>query len=228
MVYVLVFLIILGIGLNSLSKKYALKGVRYSREISKKIVEVNEDFDIVTVIENRKALPVTFFQIIERFPATIQYRFRTDRFKTVEFLYHTITMFLLPYQRIKRTYVAYCDKRGRYIFSDVSLIAGDLLGLNTFTKGLDYWQEIIALPKPVDLREEIIPYGDYNGELSVERWIIDDPTMIIGIREYTGLEPAKTIHWPSSARHNSLMVRKFDFTMENTTMIFLNIECVKP
>jgi len=228
MVYVLVFLILLGIILNSLSKKYALKGIRYSREISKKIVEIDEDFDIVTVIENRKALPVTFFQIIERFPATIQYRFRTDRFKTTEFLYHTITMFLLPYQRIKRTYIAYCDKRGRYIFSDVSLIAGDLLGLNTFTRSLDYWQEIIALPRPADLREEIIPYGDYNGELSIERWIIDDPTMIIGVREYTGLEPAKTIHWPSSAKSNRLMVKKFDFTLENTAMVLLNIECVKP
>lgn len=214
--------------MNSLSKKYALKGIRYSREISKKIVEIDEDFDIVTVIENRKALPVTFFQIIERFPATIQYRFRTDRFKTTEFLYHTITMFLLPYQRIKRTYIAYCDKRGRYIFSDVSLIAGDLLGLNTFTRSLDYWQEIIALPRPADLREEIIPYGDYNGELSIERWIIDDPTMIIGVREYTGLEPAKTIHWPSSAKSNRLMVKKFDFTLENTAMVLLNIECVKP
>jgi len=228
MVYVLVFLILLGIILNSLSKKYALKGIRYSREISKKIVEIDEDFEIVTVIENRKALPVTFFQIIERFPATIQYRFRTDRFKTTEFLYHTITMFLLPYQRIKRTYIAYCDKRGRYIFSDVSLIAGDLLGLNTFTRSLDYWQEIIALPRPADLREEIIPYGDYNGELSIERWIIDDPTMIIGVREYTGLEPAKTIHWPSSAKSNRLMVKKFDFTLENTAMVLLNIECVKP
>jgi len=228
MVYVLILLIVLGILLNSFSKKYALKGIRYSREISKKIEEINEEFDIITVIENRKILPVTFFQIIERFPATIQYKFRTDKFKTVEFLFHTITMFLLPYQRIKRTYVASCDKRGRYIFSDVSLIAGDLIGLNTFTRSLDYWQEIIALPKPANLEKEIIPYGNYNGDLSIERWIIDDPTMIMGIREYTGLEPARAIHWPSSARSNRLMVKKFDFTLENTAMIILNIECTKP
>lgn len=228
MAYLLLFLVVLGIVLNKLSKKYTLFGVTYSREISKKLLEIGEDFHITTVIENRKFLPVTFLQIIERFPAGIEYRFRADQFKTVEFLYHTITMFLLPFQRIKRIYTATSYKRGRYIFEDVSIIGGDLLGLNTFVKSIRYNQEIVVLPKTVDLESELIPYGNYNGNLSVQRWIIDDPTMIIGIKEYTGLEPAKTIHWPSSLRMGNLMVKKFDFTLENTAMIILNVECDKP
>ncbi|MBC7320756.1 DUF58 domain-containing protein, partial [bacterium] len=225
MAYLLLFLIIVGIILNRLSKKYTLFGVTYQREISKKILEIGEDFHITTVVENRKLFPVTFLQIIERFPAGIEYKFRADQFKTVEFLYHTITMFLLPFQRIKRVYTAVSNKRGRYIFEDVSLIGGDLLGLNTFVKSVRYNQELIVLPKSTDLGREIVPYGNYNGNLSVQRWIIDDPTMIIGIKEYTGLEPAKTIHWPSSLRTGNLMVKKFDFTLENTAMIILNVEC---
>lgn len=228
MAYLLLFLIIVGVILNRLSKKYTLSGVTYQREISKKILEIGEDFHITTVVENRKFLPVTFLQIIERFPAGIEYKFRADQFKTVEFLYHTITMFLLPFQRIKRVYTAVSYKRGRYIFEDVSLIGGDLLGLNTFVKSVRYNQEIIVLPKSVDLERELVPYGNYNGNLSVQRWIIDDPTMIIGVKEYTGLEPAKTIHWPSSLRTGNLMVKKFDFTLENTAIIILNVECDKP
>ncbi|MBC7320024.1 DUF58 domain-containing protein, partial [bacterium] len=228
MAYLLLFLIIVGIILNRLSKKYTLFGVTYQREISKKILEIGEDFHITTVVENRKLFPVTFLQIIERFPAGIEYKFRADQFKTVEFLYHTITMFLLPFQRIKRVYTAVSSKRGRYIFEDVSLIGGDLLGLNTFVKSIRYNQELIVLPKSIDLERELIPYGNYNGNLSVQRWIIDDPTMIIGVKEYTGLEPAKIIHWPSSLRTGNLMVKKFDFTLENTAMIILNVECDKP
>jgi|YNPMSStandDraft_1061717.scaffolds.fasta_scaffold00080_17 uncharacterized protein (DUF58 family) len=228
MAYLLLFLIIVGIVLNRLSKKYTLLGVTYQREISKRILEIGEDFHITTVVENRKILPVTFLQIIERFPAGLEYKFRADQFKTVEFLYHTITMFLLPFQRIKRIYTAVCHKRGRYIFEDVSLIGGDLLGLNTFVKSIRYNQEIVVLPKSIDLERELVPYGNYNGNLSVQRWIIDDPTMIIGIKEYTGLEPAKTIHWPSSLKSGNLMVKKFDFTLENTAMIILNVECDKP
>lgn len=228
MAYLLLFLVVVGIILNRLSKKFALLGVTYSREISKRILEIGEDFHITTVLENRKFLPVTFLQIIERFPSGIEYRFKADQFKSTEFLYHTITMFLLPFQRIKRIYTATCNKRGRYIFEDVSIIAGDLLGLNTFMESIRYSQEIIVLPKSIDLKNELIPYGSYNGNLSVQRWIIDDPTMIIGIKEYTGLEPAKTIHWPSSLRTGSLMVKKFDFTLENTAMIILNVECDKP
>ncbi len=228
MAYLLLFLIIVGIILNRLSKKYTLFGVTYQREISKKILEIGEDFHITTVIENRKLLPVTFLQIVERFPRGIEYKFKADQFKTVEFLYHTITMFLLPFQRIKRIYTAVAYRRGRYIFEDVSLIGGDLLGLNTFVRSIRYNQEIIVLPKSIDLERKLVPYGNYNGNLSVQRWIIDDPTMIIGVKEYTGLEPAKTIHWPSSLRAGNLMVKKFDFTLENTAMIILNVECDKP
>jgi len=226
--YLILFLVVSGIILNRLSRKYTLLGVTYSREISKRLLEIGEDFHITTVVENRKFLPVTFLQIIERFPAGIEHRFRADQSKSREFLYHTITMFLLPFQRIKRVYTATCNKRGRYIFEDVSIIGGDLLGLNTFVKSIRYSQEIVVLPEPVDLENELIPYGNYNGNLSVQRWIIDDPTMIIGIKEYTGLESAKTIHWPSSLRTGNLMVKKFDFTMENTAMIILNVECDKP
>lgn len=228
MAYLLLFLIILGIVLNKLSKRYTLFGVTYRREISKRLLEIGEDFYITTVIENKKFLPITFLQIIERFPTGIEYKFRVDQFKSVEFLYHTITMFLLPFQRVKRIYTATSYKRGRYIFEDVSIIGGDLLGLNTFVKSIRCDQEIVVLPKSIEIEKELIPYGNYNGNLSVQRWIIDDPTMIIGIKEYTGLEPAKTIHWPSSLRMGNLMVKKFDFTLENTAMIVLNVECDKP
>ncbi len=52
--------------------------------------------------------------------------------------------------------------------------------------------------------------------------------MTIGIREYTGNEPERYIHWPSSMKYNELMVRNFDFTTDNSVLIALNIETMKP
>jgi hypothetical protein len=228
MIYALIFLILVGISLNLISKKYVLYNIIYKREISKNVVEIGEEFEIVTVLENKKILPVTFIQVVEKFPTTLNFKLKAAVQTTVDYLLHTSTMKIMPYQRIKRSYKVFCMHRGRYILRDATLIGGDLLGFNTVNKNVEYSQEIVVLPKAVDLSKEIMPYGDYNGDYSVKRWIIDDPILTIGIREYTGCESYRTIHWPSSLKSGRLMVKKFDFTAENTVMVLLNIECSKP
>lgn len=228
MIYVLIFLILIALVLNILSKKYVLHKLYYGREISKKIVEIDEEFEIVTVVENRKLLPVTFLQVAEKFPSALRYRFKASFMESNEYMFHKTAMLVLPYQRIKRSYKVFCNKRGRLIFRDVSLIGGDMLGLNTSVKDLEYLQEVVVLPEKIDLANEIVPYGSYYGDISVKRWIIDDPILSVGVREYTGTEPMKNIHWPSSLRTGGLMVKQFDFTSDNTVMIALNIECSKP
>lgn len=228
MIYIFLFLIIIAYLLNNLSKKYALYEVHYKRELSKKNLEVGEEFHITTVIENKKPLPVTFLQVIEKFPSVIKYNFEVERSSTVNVIEHKTTMMILPYQRVKRDYTVYCSERGRYFLSDVDLIAGDLLGLNTTNKQVVYNEEIVVYPKPLNLDTDIVAIGDYNGNISVKRWIIDDPLITVGVREYTGLEPEKSIHWPSSLKTGKLMVRNFDYTSENSVLIILNIECYKP
>ena len=88
--------------------------------------------------------------------------------------------------------------------------------------------EIIIFPQKLDIEKSITPLGSFNGDISVKRWIIDDPLMTIGIREYTGNESERFIHWPSSLKYNSLMVKNFDFTTDNNVLIALNIESMKP
>lgn len=228
MIYVLFFLVAIALVLNRISKSYVLHDFSYSREISKKTVEIDEEFEIATVAENNKLLPITFLQIIEKLPQALKYRFKAGVTESGEYIFHKMAMMMLPYQRIKRVYKVFCSQRGRFIFRDVTLIAGDMLGLNTTAEDREHLQEVVALPEKADLEEAIMPYGNCYGDISVRRWIIDDPILTVGIREYTGSEPFKTIHWPSSLKSGSLMVKKFDYTTDNTVMIALNIESSKP
>lgn len=228
MIYAVIVLIFIGIILNYLSKKYSDYNLYYKREISKSLVEIDEEFDITVIIENKKILPVTFINVTEKFPDSMYYKYTANLLKTANYLYHKSSYTLMPYQRIKRTYKAACSKRGKHNFYDVTLTIGDFLGIDTTSKSIDFSQSIIALPKPLNIDEHLKPYGDYYGDISVKRWIIDDPILTIGIREYTPFDPQKFIHWPSSLKSNKLMVKKFDFTCENTSLIILNIECNKP
>ncbi len=221
-------IVFLGIFLNALSKKYSLKNLNYKRNFSKTVIEIGEEFDVESIVENKGFSPVTFLQISEEYPSIIEYKNKASTIKNVETIIHKMTMMILPYQRIKRKYKISGSKRGRYLCKDVTLIIGDILGLKVFEETLSFLHEIVVLPQKLNLDEEVVPYGDFNGDVSVRRWIIEDPILTVGIREYTGMEPQKTIHWPSSLKSGRLMVKKFDYTTDNRVMIILNIETHKP
>ena len=228
MFWVFIIIVVLTYIINKLTLKYGLKDVVYKREISKNVVEIGEEFEISTIIENRKFLPVTFLRVEEKFPDMLEYKFKANYISTGGYIFHITTMFVLPYQRIKRTYSITGNERGIYVFRDVNLGAGDFVGFGMNYTDIDYFQELVVLPQKAQLGKVLVPYGSYNGDVSVKRWIIDDPLMNVGVREYTGREPEKYIHWPSSLKYGRLMVKNFDFTTDNRVIILLNVESSKP
>lgn len=228
MLITVIITIIIVFSLNSLSKKYSMKGLNYTRDFPKNVVEIDEEFKIKTSIENKKFLPVTFLQVSEEYPGEIEYVGDIKVKRNVDKSEHVMYMTLMPHQRIKRTYRATVSKRGRYLIKDVTITVGDMMGFKVFSEDIFMIQEMIVLPKPYDIENSFVPYGSYNGDISVRRWIIEDPILIVGLREYSGFEPQKTIHWPSSLKSGRLMVKKFDYTTDNRVMILLNIEAYKP
>lgn len=221
-------IVLVGLFLNILAKKYSFKDLNYRRSFSKSIVEIDEEFEVESTIENKKILPVTFLQVNEEYPSVIEYINRASVIKTAETTVHSMTMMILPFQRVKRKYKISAGKRGRYLCKEVTLVVGDILGLKVFYETFSFLHEIVVLPSKINLEDELVPYGDYNGDISVRRWIIEDPILTVDVREYTGYEPQKTIHWPSSLKSGRLMVKKFDYTTDNRVMVILNIETHKP
>lgn len=228
MVYALLFLILLGWTLNAFSRKYELYNVTYKRKLSETIVEIDQEFEITTTLENNKLLPVTFLQVVEKIPSMLNYKHKADVISNAENVFHRTSLLLRPFERVSRSYTVVAKQRGRYAFNDATLIVGDLLGLNTSSQEVQFSQEIVVLPKPLPIGERLRPYGDYYGDISVRRWIIDDPVLLTGVREYSGAEPERTIHWPSSLKSGRLMVKKFDYTTDNSVLLLLNIESAKP
>lgn len=202
--------------INKVTLNYGFKDLTYKMEIEKKTFEIGEEIELASIIENKKPLTVSFLKVEERFPKG----FNVER--------NTYTSFIMPYQRVKRTYKIFGEERGFYRIKNVRLELGDFIGFNSSYEDIEIREDIIIFPKKIELKDSIVPIGSLNGDISVKRWIIDDPLMTAGIREYTGNEPQNFIHWPSSAKYNSLMVRNFDFTTDNSVLIFLNIESIKP
>lgn len=178
--------------------------------------EIGEPIPITSILENNKLLTVSYLKVEEYFP------------KNFSAAKNTYSVFIFPFQRVRRLYNVFAQKRGLYKLNRAVLEFGDFIGLKSRRRGVAFEKEVVILPRKKELGSTVTPYGPIGGDVSVRRWIIDDPLMTIGIREYIGNEPQRFIHWPSTAKRGSLMVKKFDFTADNQVLVILNVETMKP
>ena len=216
MVWALTGIILLIYLINKWTLSEGYTNLSYRMEIKNNVAEVGEKIQIYSILENNKFLTVPFLEVNEKFP------------KGFNMISNRYTTFIMPYQRVKRGYKIVGEKRGLYNIKDVDFDLGDFIGFKFKNKYTKIKKEIIVLPEKLDLQEEIVPIGSLNGDICVKRWIVDDPLMTIGIREYTGNEPERYIHWGSSMKYNKLMVKNFDFTTDNSVLVALNTETMKP
>lgn len=198
--------------INYLVLRFGFDGLSYRLTAGNKDYEIGEEIPIASVIENNKLLAVSYLKVEEFLPAD---------FNVSKNIY---SLFIMPLQRVKRTYKIRAEKRGLHRISEAVLELGDFVGFKSAQKTIAMQEEIVVLPKKIELAESISPLGPLSGEISVRRWIIDDPLMTIGIREYSGNEPQRFIHWPSTLKHGNLMVKSFDFTSDNSVLVVLNVE----
>ena len=216
MLFVFIGLLLGTLLLNKLLFHYSSKNLSYDTKTDQKVYEIGEEIKVMPVIENRKYLSVPFLRVDEYY----------DPAFSVEV--NSYSLFLLPFQRVKRTYTLKGKKRGVHYVEAVSLRIGDLLGFHHSFQERSLKIPVVILPEKRALKDVLTPYASLQGPVSVKRWIMEDPLMIRGIREYTGQESERYIHWPSSLKHDRLMVKQFDFTSEKSVLVFLNMESVKP
>jgi len=102
---------------------------------------------------------------------------------------------------------------------------GDFLGLRETNRQFECVSEIVVMPRPAADAPELKALGNFLGDISVHRFIMEDPVLTLGFREYTGREPQRDISWVQSARMGRIMVKKYDYTLEPSVTVVVNIAC---
>ena len=90
---------------------------------------------------------------------------------------------------------------GRYFVE-----TGEFLGLFPIVNSDPIDKKIVCTAEKCAVDELAFPGGEL-GDLSARRFILDDPTMLLGYREYTGREPMKQISWKQTAKVGRLRRR---------------------
>ncbi len=131
--------------------------------------------------------------------------------------------FFGPKQTALMTYQLKALRRGYFQIGPTILETGDLLGLHRkFRLVLDR-KFILVLPKIVAIQGMDVTSRRPMGELRIRDRAFEDPTQMVGIREYQPGDPLNRLHWKATARTGVLHSRVFQPTSLQGAMIVLDM-----
>ncbi|RKN82221.1 DUF58 domain-containing protein [Paenibacillus ginsengarvi] len=205
-----------------------LRGVNYRREFDVSACFQGEEVQLVEVISNRKLLPLPWLRLESLMQSGLHFHSQSNLdISKGELLQNHRSLFsLMPYTQITRRHRVLCLKRGCYDLKSATMTCGDPLGLYTTFRFLQFDRQtrLLVYPERIPLSDIPLPSHSWQGDVTVRRWILDDPFRIAGVRQYQYGDTMNMINWSATARAGSLQVHRRDFTADHRIMIMLNFE----
>ncbi|MBN1632237.1 MAG: DUF58 domain-containing protein, partial [Thermoleophilia bacterium] len=83
---------------------------------------------------------------------------------------------------------------------------------------------LIVYPRTYPLAELGIRSLSHLGEVGAETRMFDDPSRLMGVREYVPGDSLRRIHWKASARSRALQLKLFEYTTDHKVAVFLAVD----
>jgi len=217
-------LVVVALGQHIFYRRVGLRGVGYSRSFAEQAVWCGDEVEYVESIANAKWLPIPWVSVESMMPLGL--RFHTvgevETMAGQAYAYHKSVLAMPAYTAVTRRYRLTCMKRGHYRITAATVSCGDLFSLRPRSVSVTSPSELIVYPALVDLHDIPIESHSWQGDISVRRFILDDPFTHAGTRDHAPGDPLNQIHWKASARVGRLQVIRRDFTADYHLMILLN------
>ncbi|MEW5724141.1 MAG: DUF58 domain-containing protein [Thermodesulfobacteriota bacterium] len=205
--------------------RLALARVAHFRRLSADRAFPGEEVELTIGLENRKLLPLTWLEAADEIPTALASAedapvpaFRPGR-------QHLVSAApLLWYRRHLRKYRLACRRRGYYLLGPAVLTSGDPFGFLPRRRTFDHADHLLVYPKVFDLTGLAMPSRFPIGEAKAASRLFEDPTRVMGSRQYTRDVSFRHIHWKASARHQELQVKVFEPTTTLEAAVFLPAE----
>ena len=133
--------------------------------------------------------------------------------------------FFGPKQNALMTYNVRAVRRGYFQLGPTILETGDLLGLHRNYRIASEPAYILVLPKLIPLEGINVTSHRPMGELHVNDRALEDPTQMVGIRQYRAGDSLNRIHWRATARTGMLHTRVFQPTCIQGAMLVIDMHC---
>ncbi|SFQ26470.1 Protein of unknown function DUF58 [Lachnospiraceae bacterium XBB1006] len=226
----LVFVLIVLVGyIEMIGAKRSFKYLHCKSSYNCILAEPEEVVTQTTTVTNSWFLPMMYVRIFENLPAGIKIEESPKWIKqnTNEMMFNLASSFrlhVLPHKKVSVQMHFSFASRGEYKQSEYKIEVGDLLGIRSYVKSEQAQGKIVVMPQNTEDPLAIKTLGGFLGDLSVKRFLYEDPVLTMGFREYSGREPMKSISWTKTAQTGRLYVKQYDHTMETKAVVVLNMD----
>ena len=223
----IVVLIIIGVEIEiQIYKRSILPHIIYDCYFSKEEVMEGEPFEIIEQVTNPGKLLVPF---LKSEITTSNYLEFASNVSTVNDQTRSLASLFSIHskQKVKRTWKVNALQRGIFDIKDTTIIGADLFGAYHYNNVIRIKSEVVVLPRSIDVGAYIERVNEIQGECPVRRFILEDPFVIAGVREYTVRDAMNKIHWGITASQGQLMVRNNEATAKRSLTIILNNQFYK-
>lgn len=227
-----VIVIVLGMvlsaaGISKLWSRYSLRGIYCQHLLSEKRTFPGEYVELKLQLVNRKLLPLPWIQVEDELPAGFMRGVSLAPGNRPGSGLLSKSTALLWYTRVSWQQRLYCDKRGYYTLGPITATSGDIFGFYPRSVTEPWLEHIIVYPRIYPIAQLGIPSLYPLGDTTAERRIFEDPTRVIGVRDYSPHDSLRHIHWKATARHQNLQVKVFEPTTTLKIALFLAIDSFK-
>jgi len=128
--------------------------------------------------------------------------------------------------RQSRTYAAFTllERRGWFQLGPTQIETGDIFGLFLIRKIVQPKSRLLVIPYTVNIQNFPAPFGIMPGGRALRQKTLEVTPYAAGVREFVPGDPLKRIHWPTSARKQTLIVKEFEKDPMAAVWIFLDAQ----
>lgn len=167
-----------------------------------------ENTDISVTISNRFIIPLSPGELVGYFPYKNSEKFEWQK----------IMVSVPPLSSITVNFNTPVKYRGIYKSGVESFVFYDLFKIFKARKKVEKYENYIVLPRKLVI-EPIIDTGDGDSETLSQNSFSLDKNAFASIREYNQGDAIKNIHWPMSAKHDTLMVKQMERSIGGSCII---------
>ncbi|MDQ6644250.1 MAG: DUF58 domain-containing protein [Chloroflexota bacterium] len=217
-------LILVIIGTTDIWSTYCLRQLRYQRQFSEQRVLFGEQVTLSLAVENAKLLPLPWLEIEDTVPRALTLAGQHARVSIVGETAVLENLFSTRwYERVTRRYTLQCNARGVHKFGPTRVRSGDVFGFISNEKSLENWQYLLVYPLVVPLTRFSLPARHPFGDRRALRRLLEDPSRVIGVRDYVYGDSLRRVHWKATARTLQLQSKVYEPTTTYTMILFLNV-----
>jgi uncharacterized protein (DUF58 family) len=216
-------LLILVLAITDLWARYCLHDLRYQRTFTEQQATFGEVVTLSLSVENAKLLPLPWLEIEDTIPRALPI-VGQELLSNISKESGTLECLFSPgwYERITRRYDVHCTTRGIHTFGPTILRSGDAFGFLNREMQLENRQFVLVYPLVLPLESFRLPSRHPFGERRAPRRLLEDPSRIVGVRDYAYGDSLRRVNWKATARTLQLQSKIYETTTTHSLVIFLN------